>query len=201
MPPCYSDPHQLHPHHAPAQPGPTNHPSHIAHITAPHHHVFHHHQPLPPHPPTPGYHTQPAHPQHHHHAVQHQPPPPLHRPTTHEPRYTPMDPRGAAHAHQQHQGLVGAPHHHQQPPHQHPIPASTIHLRRLKLHGQNHTKCTQFGPCKKIVFHRLCFLKTEYDSKESIFLTICAISCLFSDSRKQKKTIKRINKCYDFSRK
>ena len=24
-------------------------------------------------------------------------------------------------------------------------------LRRLKLHGQNHTKCTQFGPCKKIV--------------------------------------------------
>ena len=35
-------------------------------------------------------------------------------------------------------------------------------LRRLKLHGQNHTKCTQFGPCKKIVFHRLCFLKTEY---------------------------------------
>ena len=35
-------------------------------------------------------------------------------------------------------------------------------LRRLKLHGQNHTKCTQFGPCKKIVFHRLSFLKTEY---------------------------------------
>ena len=22
-------------------------------------------------------------------------------------------------------------------------------LRRIKLHGQNHTKCTQFGPCKK----------------------------------------------------
>ena len=35
-------------------------------------------------------------------------------------------------------------------------------LRRLKLHGQNHTKCTQFGTCRKIVFHRLCFLKTEY---------------------------------------
>ena len=35
-------------------------------------------------------------------------------------------------------------------------------LRRLKLHGQNHTKCTQLRPCKKIVFHRLCFLKTEY---------------------------------------
>ena len=35
-------------------------------------------------------------------------------------------------------------------------------LRRLKLHGKNHTKCTKFGPCKKIVFHRLCFLKTEY---------------------------------------
>ena len=35
-------------------------------------------------------------------------------------------------------------------------------LRRLKLHGQNHTKCTQFGPCKKIVFHGRCFLKTEY---------------------------------------
>ena len=35
-------------------------------------------------------------------------------------------------------------------------------LRRLKLHGQNHTKCTQIGPCKKIVFHRLCFFKTEY---------------------------------------
>ena len=26
----------------------------------------------------------------------------------------------------------------------------------------NHTKCTQFRPCKKIAFHRLCFLKTEY---------------------------------------
>ena len=37
-----------------------------------------------------------------------------------------------------------------------------VKLRRLKLHGQNHTKCTQFGPCKKIVFHSLCFLKTEY---------------------------------------
>ena len=35
-------------------------------------------------------------------------------------------------------------------------------LRRLKLHGQNHIKCTQFGPCKKNVFYRLCFLKTEY---------------------------------------
>ena len=35
-------------------------------------------------------------------------------------------------------------------------------IRRLKLHGQNHTKCIQFGRCKKIVFHRLCFLKTEY---------------------------------------
>ena len=100
MPPCYSDPHQLHPHHAPAQPGPANHPPDIAHITAPHHHVFHHHQPLPPHPPTPGYHTQPAHPPHHHHAVQHHPPPPLHGPTTYEPRYTPMDPRGTAHARQ-----------------------------------------------------------------------------------------------------
>ena len=37
-----------------------------------------------------------------------------------------------------------------------------VSLRRLKLHGQNYTKCTQFGPCKKIVFHRLSFLKTEY---------------------------------------
>ena len=37
-----------------------------------------------------------------------------------------------------------------------------IRLSWLKLHGQNHTKCTQFGPCKKIVFHRLCFSKTEY---------------------------------------
>ena len=125
--PMLQRPPQLHPHHTPAQSGPTNHPPHMAHITASHLHVFHHHQPLPPHPPTPGYHTQPAHPQHHHHAVQHHPPPPLHGPTTQEPQYTPMDPRGAAHAHQQHQGLVGAPHHHQQPPHPHPIPASTIH--------------------------------------------------------------------------
>ena len=84
MPPCYSDAHQLHPDHAPAQPGSTNHPPHMAHITAPHHHVFHHHQPLRPHPPTPGYNTQPAHPQHHHQAVQHHPPPPLHGPRTHE---------------------------------------------------------------------------------------------------------------------
>ena len=127
MPQYYSDPHQLHCHHAPAQTGPTSHPAHTAHITAPHHHVYHHHQPLPPHPPTPGYYTQPTHPQHHHHAIEHHPPPPLHGPTTHGPRYTPMEPRGAAHAHQQHQGLVGAPHHHQQPPHPHPIPASTIH--------------------------------------------------------------------------
>ena len=80
-------------------------------------------------------HTQPAHPQHHHHAIQHHPPPPLHRPTTHEPRYTPMDPRGAAHAHQQHQGLVGAPHHHQQPPHPHSIPASTIHQQPPITYG------------------------------------------------------------------
>ena len=35
-------------------------------------------------------------------------------------------------------------------------------LRRLNLHGQNHTNRTPFGPCKKIGFHRLCFLKTEY---------------------------------------
>ena len=35
-------------------------------------------------------------------------------------------------------------------------------LRPLKLHGQNHTQCTQFGRCKKKVFHRLSFLKTEY---------------------------------------
>ena len=35
-------------------------------------------------------------------------------------------------------------------------------LKRLKLHGQNHTKCTQSGPCKKIIFHRLCFFKIEY---------------------------------------
>ena len=35
-------------------------------------------------------------------------------------------------------------------------------LKRLRLHGQNHTKCTQSGPCRKIVFHMLCFLKTEY---------------------------------------
>ena len=135
MPQYYSDPHQLHPHHAPAQRGPTNHPAQMAHITARHHHVFHHHQPLPPHPPTPGYNTQPALPQHHHHAVQHHPPPPLHGPTTHEPRYTPMDPRGAAHAHQQHKGLVGAPHHHQQPPHPHPIPASTIHQQPPITYG------------------------------------------------------------------
>ena len=101
MPQYYSHPYQLHPHHAPAQPGPTNHLPHTAHITAPHHHVYHHHQSLPPHRPTPGYHTQPTHPQHHHHAIEHQPPPPLHG-----PRYTPINPRGAAHAHQQHQGQV-----------------------------------------------------------------------------------------------
>ena len=116
MPQYYSNPHQLHPHHAPSQPDPTNHPPHTAHITARHHHIYHHHQPLPPHPPTPGYHTQPGHPQHHHHAVQHHAPPPIHGPTAHAPRYSPMDPRGAAHAHQQHQGLVGAPRHHQQHP-------------------------------------------------------------------------------------
>ena len=66
-----------------------------------------------------------------------------------------------------------------------PIPQC---LRRLKLHGQNHTKSTQCGQCKKIVFHRLCFLETEYYSKESFFLTICAILCLLSDNRNQKKT-------------
>ena len=135
MPQYYSDPHQLHPHHAPAQPGPTNDPPHTAHITAPHHHVYHHHQPLPPHPPTPGYLSQPAHPQHHHHPVQHHLLPRLHGPTTHGPQYTPMDLWGAAHAHQQHRGLVGAPHHHQQPPHPHPIPGSTIYRQPPITYG------------------------------------------------------------------
>ena len=39
---------------------------------------------------------------------------------------------------------------------------AAMRLRQLKLHGQNHSKCTQFGPCKKKVFNRPCFLKTEY---------------------------------------
>ena len=38
-----------------------------------------------------------------------------------------MDPRAAAHVHQQHQGLEGAPRHHQQPPHPNPMPVSTFH--------------------------------------------------------------------------
>ena len=32
-------------------------------------------------------------------------------------------------------------------------------LRRLKLHGQNHTKCTQFGPCKKNSFSQAPFFE------------------------------------------
>ena len=44
---------------------------------------------------------------------------------------------------------------------------STPSLSWLKLHGQNHTKCTQF--------------------ERSIPLTICDILCLFSDRRKQKQ--------------
>ena len=46
-----------------------------------------------------------------------------------------MDPRGAAHAHQQHQGLEGAPHHHQQPTHPHPRSASTIHRQPPTTYG------------------------------------------------------------------
>ena len=38
---------------------------------------------------------------------------------------------------------------------------------------------------QKKSFYRLCFLETEYYCKE----TICAILCLFSDSREQKKLI------------
>ena len=70
-------------------------------------------------------------PRHHHHAIKHHLPPPLHRLTTYEPRYTPIDQRGAAHQHWQHQGLVGAPRHHQQPPDTHPIQASSIHRQPL----------------------------------------------------------------------
>ena len=37
-----------------------------------------------------------------------------------------------------------------------------LRLRWLKLHGPNHTECTECAPCRKIVFHRLCFLKIKY---------------------------------------
>ena len=88
-----------------------------------------------PHPLKPAYHTQATHPQHHDHAIQHNLPPPLHRLTANVPAYTPMDPRGAALAHHQHQGLVGAPHHHQQPPGPHPIPTSTINRQPPITYG------------------------------------------------------------------
>ena len=132
MPQYYSNPHQLHHHHPPAQPAKTGHPPHAAHYTAPHHHVYHrhtyhHHQPLPPFPPAPWYHTQPAHPHHHHHAVKHHLPPPLHGLATFGPPCAPIDPRGAMHVHQQHQGLQGAPDNHWQPPRPQPMLASTIH--------------------------------------------------------------------------
>ena len=105
-------PHQLHHHHTPAQPAPK------ANHTASHHQVYHrhthqHYQPLTPYPPAPWYHTHSTHPHHHHQTVQHHLPPPLHVLTTFVPPYAPMDPRGAAHAHQRHQSLQGAPHHHQ----------------------------------------------------------------------------------------
>ena len=44
------------------------------------------------------------------------PTPRLNRHTTFRPSYIPIDPPVATQAHQQHQGLQGAPHHHQQPP-------------------------------------------------------------------------------------
>ena len=60
-------------------------------------------------------------------------------------------------------GKQGRPQRPHTPPMRRPsIGVGTDWLRRLKLHGQNHTKCTQLGPCKKIVFHRLCFLEIEY---------------------------------------
>ena len=115
MPQYYSNPHQLHHHHALVQPAPTGHPPHTAHYTGPHH-IYYLHQPVPPFPPAPWYHTQPTHPHHQHHTVQHHVPPPLHGLATFGPSYAPKDPQRAVHAQQEHQGLQGAPHHHQQPP-------------------------------------------------------------------------------------
>ena len=46
-----------------------------------------------------------------------------------------MDLRGAAHAHNQHRGLVGARHHYQQPLHSHPIPASTNNRQPATTYG------------------------------------------------------------------
>ena len=59
-------------------------------------------------------------------------------------------------------------------------------LRRLNLHGQNHTKCTQFGPCNKIVFHRLCFLKTEYYPKKVSFLPFVPFRAFFRTAENKK---------------
>ena len=41
----------------------------------------------------------------------------------------------------------------------------------------------------KFFLHGLCFLKAAYSSKEGIFLTVCAILCLFSNNQKQKKIV------------
>ena len=54
-------------------------------------------------------------------SANHHLPPPLHR---------------ATHVHQQQQDLQGAPHHHQQPPHPHLMPASTIHQQPPTAYGR-----------------------------------------------------------------
>ena len=64
-------------------------------------------------------------------------------------------------------------------------------LRRLKLHGQNHTKCTQFGPCKKNVFHRLTFLKNRIlVQRKYLSYHLCHFVPFFGQP-KTKKTIKK----------
>ena len=140
MAPPTPAPRPRHPGPYPPMPQYYSHPAHAAHEAPPHHHVYHrhtdhHHQTLPAYPPAPLSHTQPTHPQHHHHTIQHHLPPPLLGLTTYGPPYTPMDPWGARQAHQQHQGLQGAPHRNQQPPHPHPMPASTFHQQPPTTYG------------------------------------------------------------------
>ena len=66
--------------------------------------------------------------------------------------------------------------------------ASRHCLRRLKLHGHNHTKCTKSGPCRKIFFTRAFFLKQNFFQTKISFLPFLPF-CAFSRTAKDKKNL------------
>ena len=73
------------------------------------------------------------------------------------------------------------------------------YLRRLKLHGQNHTKCTQFDNAKKKRFPQALFFQNRILVQRKYLSYHLPLFVSFFGQPKTKKNHKRINKFYDFS--